>query len=119
MDALSVTCDEHYRAPFQRLISPVTFVPSGDVAALEAAVSNRTATIIAEPIQGEGGIRPLSREFAQAITDVCRRTGTLYIADEVQTGLGRTGYPFYFPVLGLQPDLVCVCNALVSVVPIG
>ena len=119
MGALSVTWDEHYRAPFQPLIGPVTFVPSGDVAALEAAVSDRTAAIIAEPIQGEGGIRPLSREFAQAITDVCRRTGTLYIADEVQTGLGRTGYPFYFPVLGLQPDLVSVGKALGSGVPVG
>src|SRR5439155_8895274 len=77
MGALSVTWDDHYRAPFQPLIGPVTFVPSGDVAALARAVTDRTAAIIAEPIQGEGGIRPMSREFAQAITDVCRRTGTL------------------------------------------
>jgi len=119
MGALSVTWDEHYRAPFQPLLGPVTFVPSGDVAALEAAVTDKTAAIIAEPIQGEGGIRPLSREFARAITDVCRRTGTLYIADEVQTGLGRTGHPFYFPVLGLQPDLVSVGKALGSGVPVG
>src|SRR3954468_7194121 len=119
MGALSVTWDEHYRAPFQPLIGPVTFVPSGDVAALARAVTDRTAAIIAEPIQGEGGIRPMSREFAQAITDVCRRTGTLYIADEVQTGLGRTGHPFYFPELGLQPDLVSVGKALGSGVPVG
>ena len=119
MGALSVTWDEHYRAPFQPLLGPVTFVASGDMAALEAAVTDRTAAVIAEPIQGEGGIRPLSREFAQAITDVCRRTGTLYIADEVQTGLGRTGFPFYFPVLGLEPDLVSVGKALGSGVPVG
>ena len=119
MGSLSVTWDEHYRTPFQPLIGDVTFVKPGDVAALEAAVSDRTAAIIAEPIQGEGGIRPLSREFAQAIADVCRRTGTLYIADEVQTGLGRTGHPFYFPVLGLEPDLVSVGKALGSGVPVG
>ena len=119
MGALSVTWDEHYRAPFQPLIGPVTFVPAGDVTALKAAVTGKTAAIIAEPIQGEGGIRPLSREFAQAINDVCRSTGALYIADEVQTGLGRTGYPFYFPVLGLQPDLVSVGKALGSGVPVG
>ena len=119
MGALSVTWDDHYRAPFQPLIGPVTFVKPGDVAALEAAVTDRTAAIIAEPIQGEGGIRPLSKEFAQAISEVCRRTGTLYIADEVQTGLGRTGHPFYFPVLGLQPDLVSVGKALGSGVPVG
>ena len=102
MGALSVTWDEHYRAPFQPLIGPVTFVPAGDVTALKAAVTGKTAAVIAEPIQGEGGIRPLSREFAQAINDVCRSTGALYIADEVQTGLGRTGYPFYFPRLAFS-----------------
>ena len=117
--ALSVTHDEHYRAPFQPLVGPVTFVKPGDVSALEAAVTDRTAAIIAEPIQGEGGIRPMSSEFAQAIVDVCRRTGTLLIADEVQTGLGRTGYPFYFPALGLRPDLVSVGKALGSGVPVG
>ena len=117
--ALSVTYDEHYRTPFEPLIGPVTFVRSGDVAALDAAVDDRTAAIIAEPIQGEGGIRPMSREFAQAITDVCARTGTLLIADEVQTGLGRTGHPFYSPVLGLRPDLVSVGKALGSGVPVG
>jgi acetylornithine/N-succinyldiaminopimelate aminotransferase len=119
MGALSVTWDEHYRTPFQPLVGQVTFVRSGDAAALEAAVNETTAAIIAEPIQGEGGIRPLSKEFAQAITSICRRTGTLYIADEVQTGLGRTGYPFYFPVLGLEPDLVSVGKALGSGVPVG
>jgi predicted acetylornithine/succinylornithine family transaminase len=119
MGALSVTWDEHYRSPFQPLLGPVTFVRSGDVAALEAAVTKTTAAIIAEPIQGEGGIRPLSRDFAKAIVETCRRTNTLYIADEVQTGLGRTGHPFYFPVLGLEPDLVSVGKALGSGVPVG
>ncbi|PYR69009.1 MAG: aspartate aminotransferase family protein [Acidobacteria bacterium] len=119
MGSLSVTWDEHYRTPFQPLIGPVTFVKPGDVAALEAAVTDRTAAIIAEPIQGEGGIRPLSNDFARAIRDICRRTGTLYIADEVQSGLGRTGHPFYFPVLGLEPDLVSVGKALGSGVPVG
>ncbi|HTI44080.1 MAG TPA: aspartate aminotransferase family protein [Vicinamibacterales bacterium] len=119
MGSLSVTWDEHYRTPFQPLVADVTFVKPGDIASLQAAVTDRTAAIIAEPIQGEGGIRPLSKEFAQAIRDVCRRTGTLYIADEVQTGLGRTGYPFYFPLLGLEPDLVSVGKALGSGVPVG
>ncbi len=117
--ALSVTHDEHYRAPFEPLLGPVTFVESGDVAALDAAMTERTAAIIAEPIQGEGGIRPMSREFAEAITTACARTGTLLIADEVQTGLGRTGYPFYFQALGLQPDLVSVGKAVGSGVPMG
>jgi acetylornithine/N-succinyldiaminopimelate aminotransferase len=119
MGALSVTHDEHYRAPFGPLLGPVTFVDPADPAALIAAVDDRTAAIIAEPIQGEGGIRPMSPAFAQAINDACSRTGTLYIADEVQTGLGRTGHPFYAPALGLAPDLISVGKALGSGVPVG
>jgi len=117
--SLSVTHDEHYRAPFAPLLEGVTFVDPADPAALAAAVTDRTAAIIAEPIQGEGGIRPLSPRFAAAINDACARTGTLYIADEVQTGLGRTGHPFYAPVLGLRPDLISVGKALGGGVPVG
>jgi len=117
--SLSVTHDEHYRAPFAPLLDGVTFVDPADPGALAAAVTDRTAAIIAEPIQGEGGIRPLSPEFASAINDVCARTGTLYIADEVQTGLGRTGYPFYAAVLGLRPDLMSIGKALGGGIPVG
>ena len=117
--ALSVTHDPHYREPFGPLLGPVTFVDPQKPETLAAAVNDRTAAIIAEPIQGEGGIRPLSPAFAQAITDVCSRTGTLLIADEVQTGLGRTGHAFYSPVLGLRPDLMSVGKALGSGVPVG
>jgi predicted acetylornithine/succinylornithine family transaminase len=117
--ALSVTHDEHYRAPFGPLLGPVTFVDPAKPEALAAAVTDRTAAIIAEPIQGEGGIRPMSPQFAAAINDVCATTGTLYVADEVQSGLGRTGYPFYAQVLGLRPDLVSVGKALGGGVPVG
>jgi acetylornithine/N-succinyldiaminopimelate aminotransferase len=119
MGALSVTYDEHYRTPFMPLLEPVTFVDPSSPEALVAAVTERTAAIIAEPIRGEGGIRPLPREFADAIADVCRRTGTLLIADEVQTGLGRTGYPFYSQAVGWQPDLISVGKALGSGVPVA
>ena len=119
MGALSITHDEHYRAPFLPLIEPVTFVPDTRPDLLANAVNEGTAAVIAEPIRGEGGIRPLPAEFARAISDVCKRTGTLLIADEVQTGLGRTGYPFYSQALGWQPDLISVGKALGSGVPIG
>jgi predicted acetylornithine/succinylornithine family transaminase len=117
--ALSVTWDEHYRAPFAPLLPNITFVPVNDPAALRAAVSGRTAAIICEPIQGEGGVRPLTQEFAQAITEAAAKTGALVIADEVQCGLGRTGYPFYFQKLGMKPDLVAVGKALAAGVPMG
>jgi acetylornithine/N-succinyldiaminopimelate aminotransferase len=119
LGALSVTSNPHYREPFEPLIPGVTFVSPDDPAALDAAVTTETAAVIAEPVQGEGGIRPLSREFAQAIERACARTGTLLIADEVQCGLGRTGRAFYFPELGLTPDLLSVGKALGSGVPIG
>ena len=119
MGALSVTHDEHYRAPFMPLLGPVTFVPDDRPDLLGSAVGDTTAALIAEPIRGEGGIRPLPPEFANAISDVCARTGTLLIADEVQSGLGRTGYPFHSQALGWTPDLISVGKALGSGVPIG
>ena len=119
MGALSVTANAKYREPFGPLVPGVEFVSPANPAALEAAVTDQTAAIIAEPIQGEGGVRPLSAEFAAAIERACSKTGALLIADEVQCGLGRTGEPFYFPVLGLTPDLVSVGKALGSGVPVG
>ncbi len=119
LGALSVTSNPQYRQPFEPLIPGVTFVSPTDPVALDAAVTEQTAAIIAEPIQGEGGVRPLSSEFAAAIERACERTGTLLIADEVQCGLGRTGEPFYSPVLGLTPDLMSIGKALGSGVPIG
>ena len=77
-------------------------------------MSSKTAAVIAEPEPGEGGIRPLTPAFAAAITEVCSKTGALFIADEVQSGVGRTGYPFYFKALGLHPHLVSVGKALGS-----
>jgi acetylornithine/succinyldiaminopimelate/putrescine aminotransferase len=117
--SLSVTSDEHYRAPFEPLLPTVRFVPVNDPAALAAAVSTRTAAIIAEPVQGEGGIRPLTQAFALAMTEASARTGALLIADEVQCGVGRTGRPFHFASLGLRPHLVSVGKALGGGMPVG
>jgi acetylornithine/succinyldiaminopimelate/putrescine aminotransferase len=77
--ALSVTSDEHYRQPFEPLLAGVKFVPVNDPAALLAAVSSKTAAIIAEPVQGEGGVRPLTPAFAAALADACAKTGALLI----------------------------------------
>ena len=118
MGALSTTWTEPYRKPFEPLLPNVRFVPV-NAAALREAVTERTAAIILEPIQGEGGVRPLTQEFANVVAEVCKRTGTLLIADEVQCGLGRTGQPFYFQKLGMSPDLVPVGKALAGGVPMG
>jgi acetylornithine aminotransferase/acetylornithine/N-succinyldiaminopimelate aminotransferase len=115
--ALSVTWN--HREPFAPLLPNITFVPVNDPAKLRAAVSEKTAAIILEPIQGEGGVHPLTQEFANAVNEVTAKTGALLIADEVQCGLGRTGYPFYFQKLGMKPDLVSVGKALAGGVPMG
>jgi acetylornithine aminotransferase/acetylornithine/N-succinyldiaminopimelate aminotransferase len=117
--SLSVTWDEHYRAPFAPLLAGVRFVPANDSAALLSAVSTSTAAIIVEPVQGEGGVRPLTPAFAAAVNEVSSKTGALVIADEVQSGLGRTGYPFYFGAIGLKPHLVSLGKALGAGVPVG
>jgi predicted acetylornithine/succinylornithine family transaminase len=117
--ALSVTWDDHYRAPFAPLLLDVTFVGPDDPAALRRAVTSSTAAVIVEPIQGEGGVRPLSGSMAAAIGEACDGSGALLIADEVQCGLGRTGAPLYSEVLGLRPDLVAVGKALGAGVPIA
>lgn len=119
MGALSVTHDEHYRLPFGPLVGPVTFVDPASPSALADAVTDRTAALIVEPIRGEGGVRPLSAEFASAVSEVCERTGTLLIADEVQSGLGRTGHAFHSHALAWKPDLIAVGKALGAGVPVG
>ena len=117
--ALSVTWDDHYRAPFAPLLADVQFVPANDIEALRAAVTERTAAVILEPLQGEGGVRPFSQAMADAVADACARTGALLIADEIQCGLGRTGRAFYSQALGLKPDLMAVGKALGAGVPIA
>jgi predicted acetylornithine/succinylornithine family transaminase len=119
MGSLSVTWDDHYRAPFAPLVPGVTFVPADDPGALKAAVTESTAAVIMEPIQGEGGVRPMSPAVAAAINEACASTGALLIADEVQCGLGRTGRAFYSGALGLRPDIMALGKALGAGVPVG
>ncbi|MEO8069785.1 MAG: acetylornithine/succinylornithine family transaminase [Acidobacteriota bacterium] len=119
MGSLSVTWDEHYRAPFAPLIPGVSFVEVNDVAGLMAMVDDTTAAVIVEPIQGEGGVRPLPPAMAAAIVEACRRTGTLLIADEVQSGSWRTGTFLHSRTAGLAPDLVALGKALGAGVPVG
>ena len=119
LGSLSVTWDEHYRSPFTPLIPGVTFVDAADPAALADVVDSDTAAIIVEPIQGEGGVRPISPALASAIRAACKRTGALLIADEVQSGSFRTGTFLASPEFGLTPDLVTLGKALGAGVPIG
>ena len=119
MGSLSVTWDDHYRAPFAPLIPGVTFADANDPGALASVVDKDTAAIIVEPVQGEGGVRPISSALAKAIRSACDHTGALLIADEVQSGAFRTGDFLASPKFGLTPDLVALGKALGAGVPIG
>ena len=90
-----------------------------DPSELYDAISPTTAAIIVEPIQGEGGVWPISQETAAAIRQVCAETGTLLITDEVQCGLGRTGKPFHADTINLKADLMAIGKALGGGVPVG
>lgn len=91
----------------------------GDPAALEAVVSDKTAAVLLEMIQGEGGIRPVTREFAQAVARICREKDILFMVDEVQAGLGRTGKWWAFQHFDVRPDVLTVAKGLANGLPMG
>jgi predicted acetylornithine/succinylornithine family transaminase len=113
--ALSATGQPAKRAAFEPLLSDVRFVEPNDVAALEGAVGDDTGLILLEPIQGEGGVRPLTPEFVAAASEL----DALLCLDEIQTGVGRTGTFFAFEQLGIRPDLVTLAKGLANGLPIG
>jgi putrescine aminotransferase len=120
MGALSVTGREKYRKPFEPMVPGATFVPFGDTEALFAAVSEETAAIILEPIQGEGGIHLPPDGYLASAREAANRVGALLIFDEVQTGLGRTGEVFGCQHEGVAPDLMTLAKALGGgVMPLG
>jgi predicted acetylornithine/succinylornithine family transaminase len=121
LGALSVTGQPKYRADFEPLLPGVKFVPINDVPALEAAVSERTAGIILELIQGEGGIYPLTPEFAARARQLADQHNALLIADETQCGIGRPGTYFAYqrsePVV--LPDIMVAAKPLACGIPLG
>jgi len=118
--ALSATGREHYRRPFEPLVPGFTHVPFGDVAAIDRAIGPDTAAVILEPIQGEAGVIVPPPGYLSAVRDLCDRRGVLLIADEIQTGLGRTGRLFCVEHEGVTPDIMTLAKALGGgVIPIG
>ena len=119
MGALALTGNEAYRKPFEPLVGETIFLPPNDIAALEAAVTQEVAAIFLEPILGEGGIVPLTKEYARAARAAADRVGALLVFDEIQSGLGRTGHLFVFQEMGLTPDLVTLAKPLGGGLPLG
>ena len=119
MGALSATWNKKYRQPFQPLVPEIRHVPYNKPERLAAAVSEKTAAVILEVVQGEGGVNPGTAEFLRGAQEICRQRGALLIIDEVQTGFGRTGRMFALEHHDLHPDILCVAKALGGGVPIG
>jgi acetylornithine/N-succinyldiaminopimelate aminotransferase len=119
MGSLALTAKEAYREPFEPLPGDVTFVPYGDVAALEQAVTARTAAVVLEPVQGEAGVVVPPDGYLAAARRITSDSGALLWLDEVQTGIGRTGSWFAHTDSGVVPDVVTVAKGLGGGIPVG
>jgi acetylornithine/N-succinyldiaminopimelate aminotransferase len=119
MGALSATPQEPKQAPFAPLVPGFKVVPRNDAEWLEAAVSDDTAAVLLEPIQGESGIHPLDPDVLSAARDACTRHGALLIFDEIQCGMGRTGTLWAHEPSGAPPDLMTVAKGLGGGLPVG
>jgi acetylornithine aminotransferase/acetylornithine/N-succinyldiaminopimelate aminotransferase len=117
--ALATTHKEKYRTPFAPVMPGVQFVKFNDIADLESSFDDTVCAIGFEFLQGEGGIRPVSREFAETAHKLARKHNALLIADEIQSGLGRTGRWFAYQHYGIQPDLVTVAKPIAGGLPLG
>ncbi len=119
LGALSATPQEEKQAPFAPLVPGFTVVPRDDPDALAGAVTDDTAAVLLEPIQGESGIHPLPDEVLFAAREACDRHGALLIFDEIQCGMGRTGDMWAWQGVGVRPDAMTVAKGLGGGLPIG
>jgi len=119
MGALSATWDKKYCEPFKPLVPGFRHVPSYDLQEAREAVTEKTAAIIVEPIQGEGGIRIPPKGFLEGLREICDEKGVLLIFDEVQTGFGRTGKIFACEYWGVIPDIICLAKSVAGGLPMG
>ena len=119
MGALSLTEREKYREGYEPFLPNVSHIKYDDVAELRSAVNNETLAVVLEFIQGEGGIYLVSREFASALAELRDRFGFLIVADEIQSGMGRTGKFFGFEQFGVKPDIAVIAKAIGGGLPLG
>lgn len=117
--ALSVTGTAHYREPFEPLMGGVKFADFNDLESVKAQVTDKTCAIIAETVQGEGGIYPATKEFLEGLRKLCDEKDIILILDEIQCGMGRTGNMFACQAYGVQPDVMTCAKALGCGVPVG
>lgn len=116
---VAATGQPKFHEGFEPMPEGFSHAPFGNLAVLEAMITDQTCAIMCEPLQGEGGVRPLEVEYLQGLEKLCRKHGLLLIFDEIQTGLGRTGTLFAYEQLGIVPDIMTVAKALGNGMPIG
>src|SRR5262249_3181105 len=117
--ALSATPNDKYQHGFGPLVPGFKYVPYGDLKAVERAVDNRTAALLVEPIQGEGGVNVPPEDYLAGLRAICDESGALLMLDEIQTGMGRTGRLWAYEHAGIEPDVMTLAKALASGIPIG
>lgn len=119
MGALSVTGNAHYREAFEPLIGNIRFADFNDFASVRAQVTDKTCAIIFETVQGEGGIYPAEEDFMRQVKALCEERDILLILDEIQCGMGRTGYMYAWQRYGIKPDILTSAKAVGCGVPVG
>ena len=119
MGALSVTGNPHYQEAFKPLIGGIKFADFNDLESVNEQITEKTCAIILEPVQGEGGIYPATKEFMEGIYAICQEKDILLILDEIQCGMGRTGSMFAWQQYGVKPDIMTCAKALGCGIPVG
>ena len=116
---VAATGQEKYQKPYKPLIEKFVHVEINNIDELKAAVNPNTAAIMVELIQGESGVHPMTREYLDAIVNICKENGIIFIADEIQTGIGRCGELFAHNYYGVEPDIFTMAKGLGGGVPVG
>lgn len=119
LGALSVTGNDHYQEPFAPLLPGIKFAEFNNLDSVKALINDNTCAVIMETIQGEGGIYPASEEFLKGVRELCDAHDMLLILDEIQCGMGRSGFMFAWQEYGVKPDVMTLAKALGNGVPIG
>ncbi len=119
MGSLALTDSEKYQAPFRPLMPGATFADFNDLDSARAAITDETAAVVVEPVQGEGGVYPASDAFLRGLRALCDERGALLIFDEIQCGIGRTGKLWAHEYAGVKPDMMTLAKPLACGLPIG
>ncbi len=119
MATLTATGQDRFHKGFEPLVPGFSYVPFNDIAAVEKAINDKTAAVIIEPIQGEGGVNIPDKDYLKRLREICDFNGILLALDEVQTGIGRTGKLFAYQHTGIEPDIMTLAKGLGGGLPIG